>query len=78
MTPDALRDLLVERLRDAEDATTTFMETVAEGPLGDPGFVLAAIQLAFELGMADAMPIANTLEILLNPPEPDWTGGDEF
>ncbi|WP_207478525.1 hypothetical protein [Arenibaculum pallidiluteum] len=64
-------------LATAEDPAGAFLAAVAEGPLDDPVYVVSAIRLAFALGLEDAVVIANTLEILVNPPEPDWTGDED-
>lgn len=77
MTPETLARLFEQEAARREDPASAFMEAVAAGPLDDPAFVLGAIRLAFELGLVEAAAIANTLEILINPPEPDWTGDEE-
>lgn len=77
MTPETLARLFEQEAARGGDPAAAFMEAVAAGPLDDPAFVLDAIRLAFRLGLAEAPAIANTLEILINPPEPDWTGDEE-
>ena len=74
---ETLTAALGARLPAAEDPTAVFMAAVAEGPIDDPGYVAAAIRLAFALGLEEAVAIANTLEILINDPEPDWTGDED-
>jgi hypothetical protein len=65
------------RLSIAPDPATAFLEAVAEGPLDDGEYAAMAIRLAFSLDLDEAVAIANTLAILINPPEPDWTGDED-